>query len=136
MFYTVLDKKLLSRMISSQSDIQQWVVVDSMSQTIYHACGWESKYINAALKSAKKTSIPLKPYEIDVALENLTRLRLIEAAPGGPAVRVTYRGWYDKAMRIHATVSAILQNILLPVIVAIGSSFLTTLIMQLITKHI
>ena len=31
---------------------QQWVVVDSMGQTIYHACGWESEYINAALKSA------------------------------------------------------------------------------------
>ena len=31
---------------------QQWVVVDSMGQTIYHACGWESEYINVALKSA------------------------------------------------------------------------------------
>lgn len=135
MFYTILDKKLLARMISAQSDLQQWVIIDSLTQTIYHSCGWESNYVASAFSSGNKFTLALKPYEIDLALDNLESLGFVETAPGGPAVRVTYRGWYDKAMRFREAVFSLLHNLLLPVIAAIGSSIITTLIMQLIASH-
>lgn len=132
MFYTALDKKLLASMIAAQSDLQSWVVVNSEDQSILHSSGWESDHVHAAEMSGNKMRISLKPYEIELALNNLQELGFIEKGLGGPAYHVTYRGWYDKAMRIRNAVYSFLQNILLPIIVAVLSSIATTIIMQII----
>lgn len=132
MFYTTIDRKLLALIISAQSDLQCWVIPDSKDQCIFHSNGWESNYVEAAYKSGNKHYTRLKPYEIELSLENLKSLGFVEKAPGGPAIRVTYRGWYDRSMRIHEAFSAFFNNLMLPIIVAILSSVITTVILQLV----
>lgn len=132
MFYTSIDKKLLALMISAQATLQCWVVIDPINQCIYHSNGWEHNYVDDACKSGNKHFTRLKPYEIELSLDNLISLGFVEKAPGGPARRVAYRGWYDRSMRIHNALSAFFNNLMLPVIVAILSSVITTVIMQLV----
>lgn len=132
MFYTSIDKKLLALMISAQSTLQYWIVVDANNQCIYHSSGWEHDYVDASYESGNKHFVRLRPYEIKLALDNLISLGFVEKAPGGPAMRVTYRGWYDRSMRIHNALSAFFNNLMLPVTVAMLSSVITTVIMQLV----
>lgn len=134
MFYTILDKKLLSAMIRSQSDLQSYVLIEARSQTVYHAAGWESHYVNAALESGEKEALSLKPYEINLALENLIQLGFVERASGGPAYRVTYRGWYERSVRRHEAFSTLLRNLLLPFLVSVISAAATTGILQFISS--
>lgn len=132
MFYTTIDKKLLASIISAQSDLQCWVIIDSNSQCIYHSNGWERGYVDDSFASGNKHFVRLRPYEINLSLDNLMSLGFVEKAPGGPAIHATYRGWYDKSMRIHESLFAFFNNLMLPVIVAILSSVITTVILQLV----
>lgn len=135
MFFTPIDKILLSELKKAQKALPEYVIIDSYSRSIIHSNGWESEYVHKAEMSGNKIISSLNPYEIDYALAHLIELGLVEKHGTSPSVQVTYRGWYNQSVLRREALSSLLNNLFFPSIVAIISSVITTLVLQLISSY-